>query len=57
MTSVLMEYVKGNLTTVFIVNNMMEVAVPLNQDTALYRLEARENVMLSKRNDQTILVR
>ena len=57
MTSVLMEYVKGHLTTVFIVNNMMEVAVPLNQDTALYRLEARENVMLSKRNDQTILVR
>ena len=57
MTSVLMEYVKGHLITVFIVNNMMEVAVPLNQDTALYRLEARENVMLSKRNDQTILVR
>lgn len=57
MTGVLMEYVKGNLIAVLNVNNIMEVAVPLNQDTALYRLEARENVMLRKRKTQAILVR
>ena len=52
-----MEYVKGHLIAVLNVKNIMDVAVPLNQDTALYRLEARENVMLRKRKNKTILVR
>lgn len=50
MTGVFMEYVKGHLIAVLNVKNMMDVAaVPLNQDTALYRLKARKNVMLRKR--------
>ena len=57
MTGVLMEYVKGHLIAVLNVKNIMDVTVPLNQDTALYRLEARENVMLRKRKNKTILVR
>ena len=36
MIGVFMEYVKGHLIAVLNVNNMMDVAVPLNQDTALY---------------------
>ena len=57
MTGVLMEYVKGHLIAVLNVNNMMDVAVPLSQDTALYWLEARENVTLRKWKSQAILVR